>query len=561
VFATLVVVLALGMGGYGAYRYLNGKPCTGGTQQISVSAAPEIAPAVTAAASTWSKATKACVAVTVTANDPADVAAAIAAQNGATLTGLGDASTKVRVPSVWIPDSSVWLQRLRVVSTSLVPAKASSIATSPVVLAMPQPVAKQLGWPAKMPGWTDLLGKLGANSTLHTGLVDPARDAAGLSGLLALTKAVTSVPGADPQAATVALMRGLATGKSAVRADLLSKFPRAADLPTIAQSVGAAPLTEQALMGYNAGGPPVPLAGIYLNPGPPGMDYPYAVLPGATPDVASLAEQLRSALTGTDFHNRLAALNLRGPDGTFGTGASPGPGAPAALPVAQGGTAVDAKLVEQVLSTWSAVTQPGRLLAVIDVSGSMLTPVPTAGNLTREQVTVKAAAQGLSLFDDNWAVGLWIFSTNMDGTRPYRQLTPIGALSGQRTKLQGALTQVVPKRNGDTGLYDTVLAAYKAVQSTWDPARTNGLVVMTDGQNDNPGGLTLEQLTAQLQKVVDPKRPIQVILIGIGNEVSQAELNKIIQATSGGGVFVAQDPSKIGQIFLQAIALRPRTGS
>jgi hypothetical protein len=223
--------------------------------------------------------------------------------------------------------------------------------------------------------------------------------------------------------------------------------------------------------------------------------------------------------------------------------------------------AVDAKLVEQVLSTWSAVTQPGRLLAVIDVSGSMLTPVPTAGGLTREQVTVKAAAQGLSLFDDNWAVGLWIFSTNMDGTKPYRELAPIGTLAGQRTRLQGVLSQVVPKRKGDTGLYDTVLAAYKNVQATWDPARTNGLVVMTDGQNDNPGGLTLDQLTSQLQKVVDPKKPVQLILIGIGNEVSQAELNKIIQAAGGGGVFVAPDPTKIGQIFLQAIALRPRTGS
>jgi hypothetical protein len=559
VFATVVMVLALGVGGYGVYHYLNGKPCTGGTQKLAVAAAPDIAAAVTTAANAWAKTSNSCVTVTVTANDPADVAAAIAAQNGAALTGLGEASAKVHVPDVWIPDSSVWLQRLRVVSTSLVPASASSIAISPVVLAMPQPIAKQLGWPAKMPTWTDLLGKLGANSTLHTAVVDPARDAAGLSGLLALTKAVSSAPGTDPQAATVALMRGLATGKSAVRADLLGKFPRAADLATIASSVSAAPLTEQALLGYNAGGPPVPLAGIYLSPGPPPMDYPFAVMPGATPDVASLAEKLRTTLAGADFRNRLAAVSLRGPDGTFGAGASPGPGAPAGPLKAGGG--VDAKLVEQVLSTWSAVTQPGRLLAVLDVSGSMLTPVPTAQNQTREQVTVKAAAQGLSLFDDNWAVGLWVFSTNMDGTRPYRQLAPIGALAGPRTRLQGALAGVAPKRNGNTGLYDTVLAAYKAVQGTWDPGKTNGMVVMTDGQNDNPGGLTLDQLTAQLQKVVDPKRPIQVILIGIGNEVSQAELNKIIQATSGGGVFIATDPTKIGQIFLQAIALRPRTGS
>jgi Ca-activated chloride channel homolog len=553
-----VVVAVLGGGGYGVYHYLRGAKCSGTTRSITVAAAPEIAPTVAAAADAWSRSRRSCVKVTVAASDPADVAAAIAALNGATLTGLGEPNTKMRVPAAWIPDSSIWLQRLRLVNASLMPTNASSIAMSPVVLAMPRPIAQQLGWPAKMPGWTELMGKLGSASTLHTGVVDPSRDASGLSGLLAMTKAVTSVPGTDPQAATVALMRGMATGKSAVRADLLGKFPRSADPAALAGGVGAAPLSEQALIGYNAGGPPVPLAGVYLNPSPPAMDYPYAVLPSATPDAAALAGSFGAALAGPAFRDRLATANLRGPDGTFGAGASTGPGTPAGplKPAA----AADPRLVEQVLSTWSAVTQPGRLLAVIDVSGSMLTPVPTAGNLTREQVTVKAAAQGLGLFDDNWAVGLWVFSTNMDGAKPYRQLAGIASLAGQRTRIAAALGQVTPKRNGDTGLYDTVLAAYKTVQQTWDPGRSNGLVVMTDGQNDNPGGLTLDQLTAQLQKVVDPKRPIQVILIGIGNEVSRTELTKITQAAAGGGVFIAPDPSKIGQIFLQAIALRPRTG-
>jgi Ca-activated chloride channel homolog len=558
VLATLVVAVVLISGSYGGYRYLTGKSCTGSTQALVINAAPEIASAVSSTAQSWAKNHSSCVTVTVNSADPADMAATVAAQNGASLTGLGDASAKLRVPDVWIPDSSIWLQRLRVVNASLLPADAPSIASSPVVLALPQPLAKQMGWPAKMPTWTDLLGKLGPNSTLHTGVVDPTRDASGLSGLLALTKAVTSVPKTDPQAATVALMRGMATGKSAVRADLLGKFPRAADMATIASSVDAAPLTEQALIAYNAGGPPVPLAGVYLEPGPPAMDYPYTVLPNAPSEHAKLAESLRTALSGADFQKRLATVNLRAPNGTFGAGASLAPGVPAGpLPAA---AAMDPKLVEQVVSTWSAVTQPGRLLAVIDVSGSMLTPVPTAGGLTREQVTVKAAQQGLNLFDDKWSLGLWVFSTNMDGTKPWKQLSAIGPLSSQRTEVQGALAQVTPKRNGDTGLYDTVLAGYKAVQQDWDPGRTNSLVVMTDGQNDNPGGLTLDQLTSQLQKVVDPKRPIQLILIGIGMEVSQTELKKITDAAGGGGVFVAPDPTKIGQIFLQAIALRPRTG-
>jgi hypothetical protein len=81
---------------------------------------------------------------------------------------------------------------------------------------------------------------------------------------------------------------------------------------------------------------------------------------------------------------------------------------------------------------------------------------------------------------------------------------------------------------------------------------------MTDGQNDNPGGLTLDQLIQQLKNVVDPQRKVEVIAIGIG-EASQAELSQITAVTSG-QVFIASDPSKINQIFLQAIALRPGSG-
>jgi Mg-chelatase subunit ChlD len=122
----------------------------------------------------------------------------------------------------------------------------------------------------------------------------------------------------------------------------------------------------------------------------------------------------------------------------------------------------------------------------------------------------------------------------------------------------GALAQIQPVPNGNTGLYDTVLAAYKAVQHDWDPSRVNSVVIMTDGQNDDPAGISLDQLLTQLKSIENPAKPVEVIAIGIGNDVSQAELNKIT-STTGGGTFVTADPSKIGEIFLKAIALRPGT--
>ena len=60
---------------------------------------------------------------------------------------------------------------------------------------------------------------------------------------------------------------------------------------------------------------------------------------------------------------------------------------------------------------------------------------------------------------------------------------------------------------------------------------------------------------ATLKSIADPKRPIRVILIGIGTDASEAQMKTVTDAI-GGATFVAPDPAKIGEIFLQAIALR-----
>jgi hypothetical protein len=185
----------------------------------------------------------------------------------------------------------------------------------------------------------------------------------------------------------------------------------------------------------------------------------------------------------------------------------------------------------------------------------MAEAVPTAGGASRETVAVTAAKRGLGLFDDAWEVGLWTFSTQLSGNTDYRQLVPICPLSGCRAQVGSALDGVRPKPNGETGLYDTVLAAYQTVQQDWDASRNNSVVILTDGQNEDPVGISLTQLVSTLQRIRDPQRPVEVIALGIGDQVSQAELSKITQAT-GGGVFLAPDPSQIGAIFLKAIALR-----
>ena len=571
--ALLVVALVGGAGaggwyGYRAWQHRQTPTACPASAALTVAAAPELAPALQALAAGWNAdpppINGKCTRINVDAVAPADMAAAIASTAKVSVGGLGGANGSTTVPDVWIPDSSLWLQRLQDASPELA-MTGTSIASSPVVVALPQPVAGALGGSAK-PTWTSLLAKL-QGGQLRPGIVDPNVDASGLAALLAVGGAMQAANGIQPgtqptaaeasnaQAATIGAIRALAAGESELRDDLMGRFPRSADPTTIARSLSVAPVPEQSVLAYDAAKPPVPLAALYVDPAPPALDYPYTLMPGLTQDKAGAAQRFQALLAGTAWRDRLASAQLRAPDGTFGAAMPKLPGMPATV---KPDTDIPGSVVDSALSTWSAVTVPGRLLAVIDVSGSMATPVPSAGGASREQVTVAAAKAGLGLFDDQWTVGLWTFSTKLTGTLDYRELVPIEPLSAGRPAMAGALTQIRPVPGGQTGLYDTVLAAYKAVQKDWDPSRVNSVVIMTDGQNQDPAGLTLNQLLDQLNQIKDPKRPIQVIAIGIGNDVSKAELQKITDAT-GGGTFTTTDPSNIGEIFLKAIALRPGT--
>ena len=559
----IVVDLA---GSWLGYQSLSDDKCSGQIK-LTVAAATEIAPAVERAAQQWStggaNVNGTCVAVNVTGVNPATTASAVALKHNVTLTGLGPAGKSATVPDVWIPDSSTWLLRLRSEASGFVPTDGKSVAQSPVVVAMPEPVAQQVGWPDKKLGWSDLVTKMTTGNSLRTSIVDPTRDAAGLAGLLALGSATGAGP--EAKAAQVGALRALAAGSSSLRDDLLQKFPRSLDAADLASSISAAPLSEEDVVAYNAERPQVKLAALYLDPTPPALDYPFAVMPGVDLTKSAAATGLREALEQPSFKNELAATGLRAADGTVGAGFATPVGAPQASPAPAGGSegaaasGLDAGSLNQALGSWAAITLPGRALAVFDVSGSMLTKVPTAGGLTRAEVTRRAAAQGLALFDDKWAVGTWIFSTELEGKQPWREIEPITPLTSGRAALSDSIREIKPKNGGQTGLYDTALAAYKNVQDSWQAGRVNSVLLFTDGANKNPDGISRATLIAQLKKAADPKRPVRMVFIGIGNEVDRGELEAIAKATSGGGVFVAPDPAKIADIFLEAISSRTGT--
>jgi Ca-activated chloride channel homolog len=558
-----VAVIALLAGALFGYRQFTADDATAAgcdnPLRLSLAVAPELVPVAQATATDWVRSgvsvADRCIAVDVTSAEPADVAAAIASRSELNLPGVAGAQ-QVKVPNVWVPDSSTWLRRLRTLAPILVPNDAPSIASSPVVVAVPQPVASNVfQWPDAKLTWKQLLGKMTTGTGLRAGIVEPTRDAAGLAGLVSLAVAAND-GGPNAQQATAAAMRGLVVGRSAVRDDLLQRFPRANDQSSLASAVSAAPLSEQTVNAYNAKGPVVALAALYPEPAPAALDYPFTVVPGSESDQNTAAERLRAAFTGDRYRDRLAAAGLRAADGTTGKGFPSTPGAPAGG--GQGGAAgANLDVVDRILSTWTAMTAPARTLSVFDVSGSMNRQVPTAGNATRMQVLLEAAKRGLTLFDDTWATGLWVFSTNLDGpgTADYKELVPIGPLTSNRQTVLNTLGSITATQNGDTGLYDTILAGYKRLKEGWEPGMVNTLIVMTDGENDDDNGLNRDQLLQELGKIKDPAKPVRVLIIAFGPDVAPDPLKPITALTSG-GVFAAPDPAKIGDIFLQAITTR-----
>jgi len=148
-----------------------------------------------------------------------------------------------------------------------------------------------------------------------------------------------------------------------------------------------------------------------------------------------------------------------------------------------------------------------------------------------------------------------LFTNNLNGSKDYRALLSVRPLSEQ---LAGGAVRTLrglrAASNGNTALYDAVLAAYQDSRRNWEPGRINAVVVLTDGKDDNASDITRDRLLTELGQMQDPRRPLKGIGIGIGPDVDRAELTAIAKAT-GGQAYIATDPTKIGDVFLAALSL------
>jgi Ca-activated chloride channel family protein len=198
------------------------------------------------------------------------------------------------------------------------------------------------------------------------------------------------------------------------------------------------------------------------------------------------------------------------------------------------------------------------VLIAFDVSGSMLEEVPGTGEI-RLARAVDAAIETVGLFTDDDQVGFWEFSTALDGERDYRSLVSIGRMGDQLDDGRTRRQQLVDAVNAldtaaDTGLYNTIQAAYDTVLANYDPEAANLVVVITDGRDDTGDrpGISLDDLLAHLESTPAEGQQVRVVSVSFGEEPDD-EIMRQISAATGGQAYQSRDGFDLAEVLRSAV--------
>ncbi|WP_157251215.1 substrate-binding and VWA domain-containing protein [Nonomuraea typhae] len=524
--------------------------CSGGKLPLSVVAAPDIQPALQKIAEKYNKSLASidskCVEVKVAKENPFK-----AANNMA--------SGKL-TPDVWIADSSLMVSEVRgTTAGAQMPEPSGSVASSPVVLAAAKSMAGKLSG-SLQPSWAGMIAAAnvanpdGPGRKVRVLALDPKKNSAGLSALLAAAGAAKEADLDDK--AVVGALKELS--------DQVVPSPDALLASLAVKSGSKVPVgvaAEQAIYAHNSKKPDSPIVPLYPQEGTLSLDYPL-VITTKSPDARKAAEAFKTELAGQSAQNTLRAHGFRSPDGKAGDVLTKEKGFEPKAPEAL--KKPDVKTVASMAQSWSRLSLGTRMLALLDVSGTMAYPVPGSG-MTRMQAITKIASEGLGLFEADSEIGVWAFSTHLQGTQDWRELISVGPLSEsvngvlRKEAFASQLGSIQAKPTGNTGLNDTLKAAYARMTEEYADDKINTVLVLTDGAgNDDPeGGIGNSEILSYLKKTYDPKRPVSILLIAFGPDApkGKAQMDALAKAT-GGEAYIAKNILQVRDFFAQGMSRR-----
>lgn len=520
----VVIALVLGAGGTGAWWLFGkrdtaatsaaagglGKTCSSRTPvHLWVSETMESA-ALALAQGYQSEPDAPCVEFTVEANEPM-----------AAMLGLGE--NQQNRPDGWIPDSPRWVDRVN--ATAHLDLKPSEpFARSPLLIAMDPSHAKQVGASAD---WLELVA---TDDPIR--LSDPRSTTA---GMLAISAAVPHLGGAQ---ARVALAK-LAEGATNTTEELFETYN------TKPGDVSAFPASEADLIEHNEAFPKRPLVGVLPADGASAFEY---ALVGVTTEPAK-AEALVGLQQFLESERAAQLLADHGFRSTAETSIVPTKSGAVESPDGQSPTL---EQVSVATDLWQSATTDFRLLAVFDVSGSMREKV---GASTRIGITQEAAGIALAALPPTTDLGIWTFSIGLgEKGADHREVTPIKPLTDEahRRAVAAAAAGLDKQVGGGTALYDTIWAAYQRALQDWNPERVNAVVILTDGRNEDPNGISFAELMKRLEAANDPSRPVAITTIGIGTDVDADSLTKVSELMHS-SYYAAPDPADMTTVLAKAL--------
>ncbi len=490
-------------------------------------------------------------------------------------------------PDVWSPASSSWAALLRQQTSArdlpdlVGDGKPASIARTPLVIAMPKPMAQALGWPGKELGWSDILalaqdpqgwarfGKPYGDFKL--GKTNPNFSTSGLNATVGTYFAATQRSSdlslkdlSDPK--VIAYVKGVEDSVvhyGDTTLTFLSNLQKADDKGQGLTYVSAVTVEEKSVWDYNQGNPTgdpktlgkhakprTPLVSIYPKEGTLYSDNPFIALNASWVDDTkrAVAQDFLSYVQSGRSQKLFTQAAFRDFEGKAGD----------RITLADGMIPEQPKVVlsppapsvlAAVKDSWETTRKRAKVLLVLDVSGSMGEAVGSVG-ATKLDLAKKAAASAVGLLAKDDQLSLWVFSTQQQGKLPYRELVPFGPAGTQAALARKQIAEL--QADGGTGLYATVRAASRALSASYDPTRINAVVVLTDGRNEFPSDNNIDSLTGELDQE-DANRTVRVFPIAYGDDADIGELTRIADAAKA-AAYDASDPASIDKVLTAVLS-------
>jgi Ca-activated chloride channel family protein len=301
----------------------------------------------------------------------------------------------------------------------------------------------------------------------------------------------------------------------------------------------------------------VPLVAIYPKEGTLFSDNPFIVLdaPWVTNEEKAGARRFETYVQRPENQRRVLEFGFRPGNPQVATG-SPiearngvDPNQPQNVL-----TVPEPPVLIRILDLWAEQRKSAKVMLVIDVSGSMGDPGDNRGN-TKLDLAKQAAVVALDQFKSDDEIALRIFSTELSPRPPtdYVDVLPFGPAGAQREQMAQKIRSLVPTRG--TPLYTVARDSYTALRDSYDEAKINAVVLLTDGKNEDPRNTDLEGLLSVLRAGSEGQasRPVRLFPIAYGEDADLAVLKRMAEATNA-SAYDATDPTTIDRVFTAVIS-------